>query len=82
MRRPLVSQAMALPLQSVSKGAATAFADCRWKNFAMSESDSRAGKNPHASMASLMRFRVSGKSRSRLPVALAMALAIEAAAGP
>jgi len=36
----------------------------------------------HASIASLMRLRVSGKFRSRFPVALAMAFAIDAAAGP
>src|SRR4051794_9837465 len=36
----------------------------------------------HASIASLMRFRVSGKSRRRFPVASAIAFAIEAAAGP
>ena len=39
-------------------------------------------RRPHASIASLMRLRVSGKFRSRFPVALAMAFAIDAAAGP
>src|SRR3984893_10607775 len=42
----------------------------------------RVYKNVQASIASLIRFRVKGKSRSRLPVASAMALALEAAAGP
>src|SRR6266849_4529738 len=42
----------------------------------------RAYKNVQASIASLIRFRVKGKSRSRLPVASAMALAMDAAAGP
>ena len=36
----------------------------------------------HVLIASLIRFRVSGKLRSRLPVALATAFAMEAAAGP
>src|SRR5450432_3053958 len=41
----------------------------------------RRRRQPHASIASLMRLRVSGRLRSRLPVALAIALAIDAAAG-
>src|SRR3984893_5773130 len=36
----------------------------------------------YASIASLMRFLVSCRLRSRFPVALAIALAIDAAAGP
>src|SRR2546430_4494280 len=36
----------------------------------------------HGPIASLIRFRVRGKSRNRLPVALATALAMDAAAGP
>src|SRR5664279_1496853 len=41
-----------------------------------------AGPKAHASIASLIRLRVSGRLRNRFPVASAMALAIEAAAGP
>jgi len=48
---------------------------------ALAEALVRARKS-QASIAPLIRFRVSGGSRSRLPVASAMALAIEPAAGP